>query len=50
MRGIDELVKVDDPAWPELQEVLRASSAPVQVLPRDINEGRRWESAPHAEA
>ncbi|MFC8583687.1 DUF2625 domain-containing protein [Streptomyces sp. NPDC057217] len=41
MRGIDELVKVDDPVWPELQEVLRTSSVPVQVLPGDINEGRR---------
>ncbi|MFD9575345.1 DUF2625 domain-containing protein [Streptomyces sp. NPDC059982] len=41
MRGIEELVKVDDPAWPELQEVLRTSSVPVQVLPGDINEGRR---------
>ncbi|GLV95548.1 MULTISPECIES: DUF2625 domain-containing protein [Streptomyces] len=41
MRGIDELVNVDDPAWPELQGVLRESSVPVQVLPGDINEGRR---------
>ncbi|MCX4515085.1 DUF2625 domain-containing protein [Streptomyces sp. NBC_01619] len=41
MRGIDELVNVDDPAWPELQGILRASSVPVQVLPGDINEGRR---------
>ncbi|MFE6911954.1 DUF2625 domain-containing protein [Streptomyces erythrochromogenes] len=41
MRGIDELVNVDDPAWPELQEVLRTSSVPVQVMPGDINEGRR---------
>ncbi|MDX6762901.1 MULTISPECIES: DUF2625 domain-containing protein [Streptomyces] len=41
MRGIDELVNVDDPAWPELQGVLGASSVPVQVLPGDINEGRR---------
>ncbi|GHE45158.1 DUF2625 domain-containing protein [Streptomyces vinaceus] len=41
MRGIDELVNVDDPAWPELQGTLRATSAPVQVLPGDVNEGRR---------
>jgi hypothetical protein len=41
MRGIDELVNVDDPAWPELQGILRATSVPVQVLPGDINEGRR---------
>ncbi|WP_251066229.1 DUF2625 family protein [Streptomyces sp. ISL-36] len=41
MRGIDELVNVDDPAWPELQGILKASSVPVQVLSGDINEGRR---------
>ncbi|WP_327360124.1 DUF2625 family protein [Streptomyces sp. NBC_01296] len=41
MRGIDELVNVDDPAWPELEGILKASSVPVQVLPGDINEGRR---------
>ncbi|MFI5671088.1 DUF2625 domain-containing protein [Streptomyces sp. NPDC051704] len=41
MRGIDELVNVDDPAWPELQGILRASSVPVEVLPGDVNEGRR---------
>ncbi|MEV6735284.1 MULTISPECIES: hypothetical protein [unclassified Streptomyces] len=26
MREIEELVSVDDPAWPELQEMLAASS------------------------
>ncbi|MFJ9550194.1 DUF2625 domain-containing protein [Streptomyces erythrochromogenes] len=41
MRGIEELVNVDDPAWPELQGVLSESSVPVHVLPRDIDEGRR---------
>ncbi|MGW6411732.1 DUF2625 domain-containing protein [Streptomyces vinaceus] len=41
MRGIDELVSVDDPAWPELQGIVGASPVPVQVLPRDIDEGRR---------
>lgn len=41
MRETDELVDVDDPAWPELQGILRASSVPVHVLPGDIDEGRR---------
>ncbi|MFB0627102.1 DUF2625 domain-containing protein [Streptomyces sp. AB3(2024)] len=41
MRGIDELAMVDDPAWPELQGIFRASSVPVQVLPGDVDEGRR---------
>ncbi|MEV0578059.1 DUF2625 family protein [Streptomyces sp. NPDC050392] len=41
MREIDELVNVDDPAWRELQEMLSASSVPVQVLPVDVDEGRR---------
>ncbi|MFE2553754.1 DUF2625 domain-containing protein [Streptomyces sp. NPDC059355] len=41
MRGIDELVNVDDPAWPELQGMFMASSVPVHVLPGDTNEGRR---------
>ncbi|MFB7978524.1 DUF2625 domain-containing protein [Streptomyces vinaceus] len=41
MRRIDELVNVDDPAWPELQGIVGASPVPVRVLPRDIEEGRR---------
>lgn len=41
MRKIDELVNVDDPAWPELQETLGASPVPVQVLPGEVDEGRR---------
>ncbi|MER7957755.1 DUF2625 family protein [Streptomyces sp. NPDC096030] len=41
MRGIVELVDVDEPAWPELQRMFGASSVPVQVLPGDIDEGRR---------
>ncbi|GAA2770063.1 hypothetical protein XF35_41210 [Streptomyces platensis subsp. clarensis] len=41
MRGIDELVNVEDPAWPELQGALRASSVPVHVLPGDPSESRR---------
>ncbi|MGW2938501.1 DUF2625 family protein [Streptomyces sp. NPDC001156] len=41
MREIDQLVNVDDPAWPELQGMLGASPVPVQVLPADVDEGRR---------
>lgn len=41
MREIDELVNVDDPAWPVLREMLSASSVPVQVLSADVDEGRR---------
>ncbi|WP_285567718.1 DUF2625 family protein [Streptomyces sp. RTGN2] len=41
MREIDELVNVDDPAWRELEEMLSASSVPVQALPVDVDEGRR---------
>ncbi|MFJ1886980.1 DUF2625 family protein [Streptomyces sp. NPDC088137] len=41
MQEIDELVNVDDPAWPELREMLSAGSAPVQVLSADVDEGRR---------
>ncbi|MFD0266278.1 DUF2625 family protein [Streptomyces sp. NPDC127106] len=41
MRETDELVHVEDPAWPELQVMLGASSVPVQVLPADVDEGRR---------
>ncbi|MFF0220157.1 DUF2625 domain-containing protein [Streptomyces vinaceus] len=41
MRGIDELVNVEDPAWPELRGIVGASPVPVQVLPEDTEEGRR---------
>jgi hypothetical protein len=41
MREIDELTEVDDPAWPELQGELTASSVPAQVLRTDGDEGRR---------
>ncbi|MGW4897254.1 DUF2625 family protein [Kitasatospora sp. NPDC004240] len=41
MRDIDELVRVDDPAWPELAGELATSAAPVEVLPADGDEGRR---------
>ncbi|MDD1063216.1 DUF2625 domain-containing protein [Streptomyces cocklensis] len=41
MREIDELTEVDDPAWPQLQGELTASSVPAQVLRTDGDEGRR---------
>ncbi|MFC5185040.1 DUF2625 domain-containing protein [Actinomadura harenae] len=41
MRGIDELINVDDPAWPELQELVAAGAVPVKVLPVDRGESRR---------
>ncbi|WP_377272611.1 DUF2625 family protein [Peterkaempfera sp. SMS 1(5)a] len=41
MREIDELAGVDDPAWPELEGMLAASSVPVELLPADREEGRR---------
>ncbi|MFF2432497.1 DUF2625 domain-containing protein [Streptomyces mirabilis] len=41
MHELDELIKVDDPAWPELQELFAASAAPLEVLPVDDAEGRR---------
>ncbi|MFJ8866881.1 DUF2625 family protein [Streptomyces sp. NPDC102473] len=41
MREIDELVHVDDPAWPELREMLSVGSVPAQVLSSDVDEGRR---------
>ncbi|WP_433448848.1 DUF2625 domain-containing protein [Streptomyces sp. CA-142005] len=41
MREIDELVRVDDPAWPELRQAFAASAVPVRVLPADPDEGPR---------
>jgi hypothetical protein len=41
VRELDELIDVDDPAWPELQELFAASAVPLQVLPVDPEEGRR---------
>ncbi|MFD8210617.1 DUF2625 domain-containing protein [Streptomyces sp. NPDC059695] len=35
LRGLDELTEVEDPAWPRLQEELRASKVPVEVLEAD---------------
>lgn len=41
MHVLDELTNVDDPAWPDLQVLFAASTAPVAVLPVDQDEGRR---------
>ncbi|MEU0671911.1 DUF2625 family protein [Streptomyces sp. NPDC006172] len=41
MREIDELVQVDDPAWPELEEALGGSTVPVRILPADAGDGTR---------
>ncbi|MFJ1757733.1 DUF2625 family protein [Kitasatospora sp. NPDC088134] len=41
MRTIEELTEVDDPAWPELRELLATAAVPVRVLPADPEEGRR---------
>ncbi|HEY3870464.1 MAG TPA: DUF2625 family protein [Actinocrinis sp.] len=41
MRELNELITVDDPAWPELQALFAAGAAPVRVLPADPDEARR---------
>ncbi|MFE1951638.1 DUF2625 domain-containing protein [Streptomyces sp. NPDC059524] len=41
VRGIDELISVDDPAWPELEDLFAASAVPVEVLTADRSESRR---------
>ncbi|RII14807.1 hypothetical protein DSC45_20850 [Streptomyces sp. YIM 130001] len=41
MRQIDELVHVEDPAWPGLRETVSAGPVPVRVLPADSGESRR---------
>ncbi|MFI2205338.1 DUF2625 domain-containing protein [Streptomyces sp. NPDC020192] len=41
MRDIDELTRVDDPAWPELRQAFAGSAVPVRVLPADADAGRR---------
>lgn len=35
LRGLDELTGVDEPAWPLLEEELRAAKVPVEVLDAD---------------
>ncbi|MFJ5228935.1 DUF2625 domain-containing protein [Kitasatospora sp. NPDC088391] len=41
MRTIEELTDVDDPAWPELRDLLAGAAVPVRVLPADPVEGAR---------
>lgn len=41
MRGLEELVEVDDPAWPALSELFAGSAVPLDVLPVDEREARR---------
>ncbi|WP_268219356.1 DUF2625 family protein [Streptomyces sp. EMB24] len=40
MREVDELMNVDDPAWPLLLQELSGSDVPVEVLPGDAATGR----------
>jgi hypothetical protein len=41
MRNLDELINVDNPAWPELLEVFAAGTVSLEVLPGADDEGRR---------
>ncbi|WP_329126530.1 DUF2625 family protein [Streptomyces sp. NBC_01465] len=40
MREVDELINVEDPAWPLLLQELSGSDVPVEVLPGDGEAGR----------
>ncbi|RFC71081.1 DUF2625 domain-containing protein [Streptomyces sp. AcE210] len=40
MRELNQLIDVEDPAWPELRETLEASPVSVEVLPPDSDLGR----------
>ncbi|MFF7238000.1 DUF2625 family protein [Streptomyces collinus] len=40
MREVDELINVDDPAWPLLLQELSGTDVPVEVLPGDAETGR----------
>ncbi|CAL9316805.1 DUF2625 family protein [Streptomyces sp. SudanB52_2052] len=40
MREVDELINVDDPAWPLLLQELSGADVPVEVLPGDPGAGR----------
>ncbi|MFF9213285.1 MULTISPECIES: DUF2625 family protein [unclassified Streptomyces] len=40
MREVDELINVDDPAWPLLLQELSATDVPVEALPGDAETGR----------
>ncbi|WP_328720082.1 DUF2625 domain-containing protein [Streptomyces sp. NBC_00247] len=41
MRALDELVHVDNPAWPEVRELFSAGTALVEVFPVDRDEAER---------
>ena len=41
VRELDELIDVDDPAWPELLDRFAASAVSLDVLPVERDEGRR---------
>ncbi|MFC4123027.1 DUF2625 family protein [Nonomuraea zeae] len=41
MRELDELIDVDDPAWPELRELLATAAVPLRTLPVDRGEAHR---------
>ncbi|MEU6974119.1 DUF2625 domain-containing protein [Kitasatospora aureofaciens] len=40
MRGLTELVNVDEPAWPLLQEAFTSGAAALEVVPGDAEQGR----------
>jgi hypothetical protein len=40
MREVNELINVDDPAWPLLLQELSGTDVPVEVLPGDAEVGR----------
>jgi hypothetical protein len=40
VRPIEELVNVDEPAWPELLAELEAAPVPIEILPIDGDAGR----------
>jgi hypothetical protein len=40
MREVDELLNVDDPAWPLVLQELSGTDVPVEVLPGDAETGR----------
>jgi hypothetical protein len=40
MREVNELISVDDPAWPLLLQELSGTGVPVEVLPGDPDKGR----------
>lgn len=40
MRELNQLIDVEEPAWPELRETLGGGSVPVEVLPADTDVAR----------